>query len=648
MGPAAETLASPLGPFELDDGGPGGDVGGIAVWRETEGGSGREDHFASMMAAIRHRGRDGSSSRRGPDWRLGVQRFWTTPEEVGEGQPLEHGEARFSLAFDGRLDNRDELISALDLQGGVGRSDAVIVLAAFERWREGCFRRLEGPFAVVVVEWDGGRVVCARDPLGERSLFYYREQGLFLAASEECALVSHPSVARRINERSVARFLAVMPPLEGETFFDGVWELPAGHFLVVDGARMNLQRFWDFEPTPVRYVRDEEYLEHFRMLLQRAVRACLRSATRSAFLMSGGLDSTSLASLARVERDSKGPPLLVSWVFDELGEMDERRFIEPMVSHLGLEWTSFLGDGAWPLRDNVPSPVDPNRPWEDHARGLLDGAYAVAAHLGVRTVLAGYGADELFSAWAYWLKGFLDDGRLGTAAAEFSRAVWRRLTQEDSSLVLKAAVRCLLPLGASAGVGPWLTEEARVLVGENGVMGPTAGGEATVRQRHLRNLWGHYAVMSELRRGHEQGVELRRPFRDVRIGTFMASVPAHLLFRPGAEKFLLRSAVRGDLPDCVRVRSRRTSTRALLHRGLMEREKGRVRELLNSTASQWPRYVRRPWINAAMRRGSHGGGRSSLVLWHCVCLERWIREAGGLRSSSSADGTVVRSSGEAA
>src|SRR5687767_12470040 len=129
-----------------------------------------QQRVAAMLRALDHRGPDGCDAIVRGNAALGHQHFWTTPEEIGERQPLTDPDSGISIAFDGRLDNRDDLLRALRLNHGINQplSDASLVLHCYLQWDEACFERLLGAFAIVLIDERIQSVLLARDGLGER------------------------------------------------------------------------------------------------------------------------------------------------------------------------------------------------------------------------------------------------------------------------------------------------------------------------------------------------------------------------------------------------------------------------------------------------------------------------------------------------
>jgi len=596
----------------------------------------------TMLAALAHRGPDGRHMRLHAHIGLGHQHFWTTPEEAGEKQPLSDPGDRFDILFDGRLDNRPELLSTLDLDDPGGRrlSDAALPLRAHARWGEGCFERLLGSFALAVFDRQQERVTCARDPLGNRTLFYYIDPLVLVVASEEAAVAAHPTVSDRLDETTLAHFFALRLPASGATFFAEVQELLPAHVITVGPDTMRTSRYWDVDPgRQLRFRTDDEYADRFRDLLRESVRCRLRATSPVGVMMSGGLDSPSVAALAARELAAGPEPSRLrtfSYVFDELPDCDERSFMAHMIDRHDLDATQIPGDGEWPLRDADSWPRNPNMPDGNPYRRLKQRVYRSAREHGTRVLLTGIFGDHMYSGAEHYLADLLVERRLLEAARQLLATM--RCAGPRSPFIRSAVRRALgQALGRQARralperLNPvWLTPYAGSLLPEVEPWPPSADGARRPNQHE--SLLGLYAARSatgEITFANQAGIELRHPYRDRRLVEFMLSIPAHQLYRNGRFKHVLRQAMHGILPEPLRNREQPTSLGPLFMRGLAEREPATAHTLLNAPNALWQRYVRPEWIKRAMPSADErpGGQAEMVVVWHCVAAEMWYRGA---------------------
>ena len=269
-----------------------------------------------------HLGGDGIHSMISERVCMGYTSRWMTSEEVGEQQPLNNPQGNCTIVFDGRIDNRAELLHALKMEDPQSRhvSDAQIALISYLRWGTHFAKRILGPFATVL--WDGHqkRVVCTRDPLGDRTLYYHISEDAFVAASEPYSITRYIPVSNCYNEAALAYYFAIRVPHDGATFFKDITELLPAHTMHVTEIRSAVQHYWKASSVPrISYTNDADYTEHFHDLLVDAVRCRLRSYYPCGLMMSGGLDSITLATIASgvSSKSDNGLPTY-SWIFDNL------------------------------------------------------------------------------------------------------------------------------------------------------------------------------------------------------------------------------------------------------------------------------------------------------------------------------------------
>lgn len=613
-------------------------MAGIALIFHRDGSPVPPELLAGVLDRLDHRGPDGRDVRRAPEAVLGCQHFWTTPEAVGEIQPVSAPGGQVWLALDGRLDNRGELLLALPLAVGPdGRAptDAELALAAYRRWGRDFLGRLLGSFAVVVYDRPRRRILLGRDALGNRSLFYHLDRRFLVAASEEAAVLAHPAVSGEPDETTLARYFAVEAPLPGDTFFREVRELPPASGLLIAQAGTAAWTHWQpRSDRTLRYRREAEYAEHLRQLLKESVRARMRAQHPPAVLMSGGLDSGSVAALAAGERAAAGGRLKTfSWIFDELPVSDEREFMEPMARELELDAHWIRGDDAWPLSELDTWPRNPNAPLEGVYRRLQQRSYAAAREAGGRVLLTGDGGDHLWAGSLDWLRDLLAQQRLATAGRELARGLGSPHGEFHAAHLRGGVARAL---GVQRTAGPaaaaWLTplalERVRAAGSSAGAASPRPGGRSERLERILDPRLSGSGVL-EAGNAARSGIEVRRPFRDRRVVELFLALPAHQLYRPGWTKWLLRRAMVGLLPEPVRLRRRVSSLFPLCARGLVEREADTAAELLNPPGARWRRYVREDWMQAVFpaRIRAQIDGIGTVVPWRAITMELWHPDA---------------------
>ena len=551
----------------------------------------------------------------------------------------EPSEERWRLLFDGRLDNRDELERELGLRES---TDAEIVLRFLAAGRWEALDRFLGPWALAFLDLHAREAHLARDPTGERMLCWHADAARVLIASEPAALLGDPDVPRDLDEATLAAFFAIREPAPDATFFRSVRQVPAGHRVVISSTGERRHRFWnpDLSLLSGSEAVEADTVERFRELIGLAVRAQLRGPGPAAVLLSGGLDSTTVA--AHAARISRTPVRAVSWRFQQTGELaaaDESEYAQAMMTAAGLEPVWIDGDDFWPLRDLDRTAIDPSQPFENPYRELHGAAFAAAAAGGSRALLTGHFSDEMYHGVdAWWLRDCLARGAWPAAAAGVRDEIrWRSRPDVWTPGLRRTLGALLLGTGferlRSRRIPDWLTPYAR----ERLQIRP-----ALLAARHpeqAETLLAPFAMMgiaAEMRRARQHGIELRFPFRDRRLIEFALRLPADHLARPGWRKRLIWLAGEGWLPDAVRLRRRRTSLGPLFVRGI-EREQDAVRRVLfgireggERGPQLWRRWVEAGRLQSFLETAGSGGtgegtGLPSQVFWHCLSAGLWAR-----------------------
>lgn len=241
---------------------------------------------------------------------MGRRLFRTVPEDIHDRQPLQDASGRFALVADVRLDNRDELATALELTPVSARSlcDAQILLACLVRWGERALDRMAGDFAFALWDTTERTLLLARDAIGQRPLHYHRGEGFFAFASMPKGLHALPEIPYAPDEQAMAEFVALMPQTGPRSFFKGIEKLEGGHLAKVTPGGFSVRRYWQPQRPDPGAVRRTDYVEGLRYHFDQAVESCLRGANGTvASHLSAGFDSAAVtATAARIMAPTGG------------------------------------------------------------------------------------------------------------------------------------------------------------------------------------------------------------------------------------------------------------------------------------------------------------------------------------------------------
>ena len=463
---------------------------------------------------------------------------------------------RLWAVMDGRLDDRGALVAALGGRPGTPvlarASDVELILHAYDAWGADCVGRLVGDFAFCV--WDRGRrrLFCARDHFGVKPFYYATVGNALVVCSALKGLRRHPAISNRLHDHAIGDFLLFGLCMEAShTAFADVSRLPPGHRLncPVPSGGPRVERYWSLEPGEiVRRADEREPVERFSSLMQIAVSDRLR-ADRVGVLMSGGLDSSSVASVA-AEILGPEPDGLHAFtvVYDAQARDQERRYSSIVARSLGIGITHLAADDYEPFvrwdRDALP----PEPSLEALTAVMADLLDLASAHGGA--VLTGEGGDPL-------LLPSTVIGRVGREPVSTTVGdLWRA-----------CRARTCPPLGLRSLVGQWLRRSDGVpgwLASELlDVFEPrtrwrkvwadrtAARGERSSALNDMVDPWWASTFESLDPGATGRPVEMRYPFFDVRLVSYALTLPS----LPWClNKQILRASMCGRLPEAVLAR----------------------------------------------------------------------------------------------
>lgn len=575
-------------------------------------------------------------------------RMYLTEDSGPSLLPARDDQRGLILAWDGRLDNRDDLLTSLGDRPAESPIDERLVFEAYTKWGATFIEHILGDFAFVL--WDGRarRLLAARDRMGVRPLHYAFDGRSLVIASRIGQILNGAGFARHLNEPMIANYLSFNASRSSETLFRGILRVPAAHILQHDqGAHApRVWRYWraDVNP-PIRYSNDVDYAEHFRDIAETAVQSRLRTAHPAGVMLSGGLDSSSVACLAsRLKAgtgSSHGRLTTFTTVVDHPRDRDERQYVEPLVGHLGLDSYLLPSDGMWTLHEGPPPIGSWDEPFEGMYDGVVEGLLDRAQAEGVRVLLTGHGADMLFAGSRYYLHDVLLD--LGLPA--FVRDILRCPPLRWRS-VLGSFIFALL-----AGSRPAHETSFRAPEWVRPDFASRMAREQRLRTVHLPRQFNRPSQQCDFEaisyvefaqkmlwiqaEGIRRGIDLRHPFLDARLIEFCMRIPSWQKQRSGITKVLVRSVMHESLPLVMAERPvNRTDFTMVFDRELRERQRHQWEGCLTTSFRLAEMgYVDPVPLRYALARYVERGEadlRSDLA--RVFRLERWLRYQTGERA----------------
>jgi asparagine synthase (glutamine-hydrolysing) len=557
---------------------------GLAGTYAAPGADASRDFLLAMAGELAHRGPDGTGLYL--DGRFGMSNTRLAIIDIAGGdQPIADERGRYWCMQNGEIYNYVELEAELVALGHAFRtsSDTEVLAHAYEEWGVDCLQRLNGEFAFAIWDRDRRELFLARDRFGMRPMFVSEAGGDLSFASEGKALLRHPDARRALDPLGLVDTFTVWSPQPDRSAFEGIRELPPGHYLRwgPDGLVVE-RRWWDLTFAPEVAPRSEADLaEELRDLLRDATRIRLRADVPVAAYLSGGIDSSFIVALAREVLGDDVTSFGVGFA-DE--RYDESAYQDLAARELGARLTRVTVD-ARDIAASLPRVVElAEKPTLRTAPAPLLRLSKAVREAGLKVVLTGEGADEMFAgydlfredrirrAWARrpserWrgaplarLNAYLG-ADLAKATPFLLRFYERGLTDTDDPLYshrirmanTARVLRMLDPevLDAAARLGDPAERLAARLPGEAAGWSPLARAQylevATLLHGYLLHTQGDRMLM-----GHS--IEGRFPYLDHRVADFAGRLPDRMKLKGSGEKHLLRVASEPVLPPAITAR----------------------------------------------------------------------------------------------
>ncbi|AZO10063.1 MULTISPECIES: lasso peptide isopeptide bond-forming cyclase [unclassified Mesorhizobium] len=603
-----------------------------------------------MLARLHHRARDGSSWWTDAGVALGNAWFNTT-DEPGPG-PLTMAAGKLAVTADCRLDNRDELAARLGLGDG-STGDTMLVMQAYLRWGEDCPSHLQGDFAFAI--WDGERraLFCARDHFGVKPFYYHSSGERFAFASEIGPILALEGVGTGLSEHQISGFLAGLPDDPQSTHYADIFRLPARHSLTAMEGRLTLRCYWQLQasPRPPR----ADAAEEFAHLFSRSVQNRMRGTPAVGAMLSGGLDSSSIACVAA---ERKPGLRTFSLVFEKGSPMDEKPFIDAVLDQRPVDGTLIgVGDYA-PFAEFERILEEQEGTFLAPGLSLTRSIYRTAGSKGVKVLLDGHGGDEVVSQGHGLLHELADAGRwtelwreLRGASATYGEGMLAMYCKflaryGPARRIAKLKGRSNRALARLLGRPPQPREPAwgrlvnpdlarRTDLADRfhraGAMpaGVSANEALTHRWILSSGLVPHaFEVLDKAAANF--GVEPRYPFWDKPLVEFCLALPGEEKLRNGFGRYVLRRAMEGVLPPVVQWRRDKIDFTANLVNGMLGNHRELLDKVLVCDGGRIAPYVNLPEVTAAyarlLRQPERASPRDVQYVWRSTSLSLWLRQ----------------------
>jgi len=590
----------------------------------------------SALRTIAHRGPDdeGIWESSGREVLFGHRRLSIIDLSLGH-QPMLDVSGNYAIVFNGEIYNHKELREELSGAGAEfqTQSDTEVILEAYKQWGGACLSRFDGMFAFAL--WDG-RLKClllARDPFGEKPLYHARHEGQLLFASEPKALFSL-GLPAQFEPNVLADFFVFRSVPAPNTMFRGVQKLPAGSYLNLGDVEHELKptSYWTCpaQPTAPAFQSEAEATDELIDRLRSSVRFRLRSDVPVGAFLSGGVDSSLITALM-CEEAPAGTQIRTFSVTVGDRKMDETPYQQMVARKYGtLHTAAAIGE------KEMKSAL---RKWYHICDDLVADPSAVALYLlsdvvknaGIKVMLSGEGADELFAGYHSYSR-FLRMARLHgkLRAFQWSYPLARELLPFFSAKG-RTASELLNPRfafhGTSSAAASWqmdqMLNDSVPTVPHAWTIGRPLSPKATLRDLLVYDMQFRLAddILPRTDRSTmAHGVEARTPFLSTDFARWALQLPDQLKSRDNISKYILKKAAERFLPH------------ELIHRRKISFELPVGGWLRGEFAPDVTRFLQEqkiagihyPFFSALWRQNCPSASLD--VFWRWFAIESWHRE----------------------
>jgi asparagine synthase (glutamine-hydrolysing) len=586
------------------------------------------EQLAAFDKQLTMQGPDNRGEYQEPGFAMLHRAFYITVEDSLETQPLRtlHGNV---LTWDGRLDNRDELLVDLGRTAFDLPTDAEIVAAALAAWGPKALPRIIGDWALAWWNPRERRLLLARDYIGIRKLYHLRAGNSFYWSTDLAALVLHSGQRYTLCDPYFAGYFTNYPEPH-LTPYDEIQLVPPGGYLEVTPEKVKVKRYWSFNRLPdIRYKTDAEYEEHFRLLFRQSVKRRMRTCYPILADLSGGLDSSSIVCMAydilKAGEASATINTISYYSTDEPGG-DERPYFMAIEEHIGKTGTHIESQYEpdkllRPLREPYFAPLP------GYFDRMIEGERRIIAetgHQGNRMHLRGLGGDELLGGvqnpipdlagllWNLHLRSYLK--QVEAWALQRKTTVWW-LFGHTLIALMPIWLRAYLDREKTKQMTGWLwpefTKRQQIAWREVRIVGCATEwlpGMPAPDSSYLGLAASIAGYLPRFSYAEQTGL----PYYDREMMQFLFAIPGEQLLRAHQRRSLMRRALRPVVPDLVISRKtkalgRRAPTLELLSSSAM------LSELLPKTLIA-ERYVSPKRLEACLQSMREGKPVPTLLL----------------------------------
>lgn len=536
---------------------------GIVGYFTLDGTRPHQEHVLDEMAeAVHHRGPDSSGVYRNAFAGFGFRRLSIIDLATGD-QPLQNEDGSVILICNGEIFNYQELRAELQGKGHVfaTRSDVEVLIHLYEDYGTDLLQRVNGQFAFAILDLRRRFLMLARDHVGIAPLYYTQTDGLLIFASEIKAILRHPSVQRRPDLTGLDQVFTFPGLISPRTAFAGIKRLQPGHYLAVADGEVHDREYWDLDYPLLSDLPDTtseaDHISGLAEHFERSVRMRLQADVPVGFYLSGGLDSSLTAAfISRLSPDVARHAFAISFTDRKADEARYQKLMAESINcQLHMEEFDWSRTASMMRRMiyHAESPVK-----ETYNTCSMELSRVAQSH-GIKVILTGEGADELFAGYVGYRFDRAREQQRGTKLAKKTDLQEQRVREDlwgDGSVhyeldyYVHQTMRKRLYAPALRDSFEEFNCLHHPLVRKDRISGRHPLHQRSYLDFKLR-MADHLLMDHGDSMALANSVEARYPFLDIGLVEYAKSVPPNMKLRGYTEKYILRKVGEGLVPDAI-------------------------------------------------------------------------------------------------
>lgn len=515
-----------------------------------------EEQIKAITQAAAHRGPDGVGYFFYQNLALGHRRLSIFDTSDKGSQPMKFQD-KYTIIFNGAIYNFLEIRNELLKHGYVftSETDTEVILAAYDFWGKDCVAKFNGMWAFALFDQEKKKLFCSRDRFGVKPFYYGIASSHFFFGSEIKQLLTQ--IASRVNYPMLMDYLIYnLEEHTTQTFFTGIHKLPAGHNLEYDLSTHTYRttRYYQLQISKeIKTLTELEIVAQFQQLFSESIQLRMRSDVRLGTCLSGGLDSSYVATIANQFYNSNQNQFTAVTCGSEDQSNDETKYAAQLIKAKAMNW--IVGT---PTVEDFSSHFDrvihvQEEPFSNLSNFMQYFVMQLARQSNLKVLLDGQGGDETLLGYNRYYPLFFPANPMhwishlqsisANSNLSWSSLVWQNIYFKNTSLrkqYFKLKHRQINPAYYSLADDTWIDRISRAYLDS------TQMQLLEIQHTQLPRL-----LRYEDRNSMNFGIESRLPFLDYQLVEFSLSLPENLKMKSGWSKYLLRKAMTAKVPDSI-------------------------------------------------------------------------------------------------